>query len=753
MSFLKMIRANSIYKVQSIIRAVTVWLAICCPSFALADSFAVVVDTSGSMVDNDRDQMALLSVLMMSDLLVPSEDELIVLPFDGAVRKPADVAKATVLKRSNHPANAVGSAAFVGELYKTLVYKGERTFFAPAIRQALDQLEAMTAKKGNQVIILLTDGKSNRETEELPIFEDEISDRLRKSGIQLWVVGLGSEPAKQANITQFFQSRRLGGYVEARTGKDLLPAFATVLDQTTERELERFSLRAGETQSFTVSPSLYRTDWVVMPHDPGRIALSDAVVADPSLRAWRAGNVDHDVIGEVHATHPPKKAGGSVRKGTPRSYRRIRLQGPSPGLWTLKAGAKLELLALHRNNFAIESATNPAPPPGRTLRAMVGQPVCFEAQVASLPSARVPGPITDPVQLDPLDVLIEVRDNSNASLAVSAPSQLDDDGRAPGDAKPGDGRYGKCWTPTAQDAGKRFLTQMDLIDRRSNHKEARSKLYPIEVVPDMVLDLTPNPLVFNGAAKMATGATSCVVLQTGGRAAFFTENTVSGSWDPQASFQIELGYRDTQGAWLQGPPPNEPVSNVVVTVDGEQASRIASSSKDAFTGWSATWEMGQPEHEVCLTMGRRAKSGRSSTALVLRVVPADATYASFGLEFDVPFDVDTVEPGFWEQYGKILIMLGLLVLAASAVAYALRSPPLPDDICLQIWKDDLDERPTEIQIGHGGQRSFSHESLSLKVVSSRSGKLLISYEGEQVVEVGHMIKHDERTWFRLERVN
>lgn len=667
---------------QTCLKRIAWTLATCLLYWALparADQLAVIVDTSKSMISNDPDQAGLLATLMLADLLDPSSDELIALPFDPAQTSASHVAAAPVLRRSDHSPDQSGTNAFIADLQANIVYDGKATFFAPAILQAIGEMSKTSASHENRLIILLTDGDSNDARGEVAQFDSKIAKQLRDSGIQIFVVGLGSAPATQPQVTQYFRSRRLGGYEAARKASDLVPAFASILGQATQRQLERQTLTRRGKWTLQVDPSFARTDWVVMPTRPGLIKPSAVTVLDQTATSWTAAASAHDVTGEVSAVHV------TGRKGKTRSYRRIRIEAPGQGIWTLQANETIELLALHQRAYEVDAVARVGTtivPTGKTVRIPVGYPVCIEGGVQSQPSSRAPSvPVTSPGVLSRLELYLNMKERSTGNTAGSAPRRLDDDGVMPHDATAGDGRFGKCWTPTSADAGRTYDAVVDLQDKSSKAAVARAVRSSIEVIPAMVFDLQPNPVVFKGGAPMATSETVCETFILGPASAYFREST-PGTWVPKADVLVELGHRTTTG-WAEGPPSGQPTSHITVTLDGSQASPLPTLAGGTTLGWGVTWEITTPEHEVCVTLGRRRVGGAPTVPVELRVTPRDQTYANYSIEGGTTLQLDTEEPSLWEAYGAAMVVGGGALVLLIVWWRSKRPPPLPVGLAIQ----------------------------------------------------------------------
>lgn len=727
---------------------------------AKADVFAVVVDTSESMQwkGNDPDHMALLGVLMLSDLLEPenTEDEVIVMPFDGAVTSPQHSARAPVVRRSDFAAGSAGTNLFRDKLQDTLQYKEAHTHFAPSIEQAMNEVSRAPGKHKNRVVILLTDGQPKDLAGEIQAFDERIRNKARKESIKIWTIALGTTASTNNSALEYFRRENLGGFESAPNASDLLPAFAKVLSTTTQRQFTVRKLTSGQRYNFNAAATVDRSDWVVMMRVPGRITDKKGSVKTPGGKNWSPAS-EESVIREVNATgkHPPatlgRQQGRAMARPQTRSYRRIRLKGPEVGTWVFRPTTPVILLAIHRNNFALKNRTQPATT-GPVRRAIPDKNLCFRSQVTSLPNARIAGqPITDKAILNPLKVMMNVRNTDGGVVPPSAPTELLDDSSTapPHDTSAGDGEYGKCWMPTDAEVGKFFDVEVTLENTSTEppKEETKAQFARVEVIPRLELDLV-SPMAVNASVPMATNDVSCNTFKTGSKASLHTE--VGGTWEERASFQVEIGHRDAAGVWVEGAPIGEPISNVQLTLDKSVAKRISKASTVAYTGWEVEWDTESPEHELCVTMGSRSSGGTATHPLTLRFVPMDKTYAEYDIEFDLELDIHATDPPFWEVYGSAIIVLLLAGIAALIGWKYTQPPPLPADLVLRVWKGgNRDREPGTVYLCEKGGSSFEDDKLKLSIRTTRSGELEILHQGKPV-RVGDMCKHDS-DWFQIDR--
>ena len=163
------------------------WLFCVLLSFAWADQFAVVIDTSKSMsgyrssagwvAGQDVNKLSLLGTMMLADLLDPSEDELFVTSFEEnlnlrGITQLSGSTRSTFYRRKDiADLTEVGTQDFRTLLLNNIQYNARQTVFTPYIEQAIQELKLRSSQHDNNVVIVLTDGKSEKEEMEVEAFK------------------------------------------------------------------------------------------------------------------------------------------------------------------------------------------------------------------------------------------------------------------------------------------------------------------------------------------------------------------------------------------------------------------------------------------------------------------------------------------------------------------------------------------------------------------------------------------------------
>ena len=708
--------------------------------FVYADQYAIIIDTSTSMITNDRDQVALLSSLMIADVL-SSQDELIILPFDNQVQAPNEMARAPVLRRSSMPSSNNGTAAFMTEMRKNIVYDHTRTDFAPSIRQAVQEVVSTMNNHKNNTIILLTDGDPTDSLQEEIQFQ-KIVTQLQQynnntTSLQVWILGLGPNVDANNNVNTFFENIRMGGFVHVQSANDLLHGFGEILGNTSQRVVDVQKKYANTTALVEIEDGITRADIVLFSSYPGvtlRGSSPAGVFQDPSGARHSATGNDQ-VFGKVNAVHNHK---GKTLKGKTRSYQRTRLKNPAVGKWKLKLQKTSSLMIIREYGVDVDlvvrtdAGTNAK---DISFRIPMGGSICFDAITLSesnsnTPSLHLSG--THPIH-NSFEPKLEIVESSSKVDFPNPPSLLDNGPNSSkglqGDHTNGDGIYGGCWTPTSNEVFKTFDVQAKYYPANAPNTTsslAESKSVKVEVVPQMILKPLPKTVVVNNGQKMATGETSndcqdvAFVLQP---PTSVYKREIGGNWEEKANFIVELGYKDPNtGKWVNEIPKNTPVSNISISLDGFEPNEVtissAGSSHTTFLGWEVEWEEAQPEHKICVTMGKRSAGGRSTPKLQLKIRPKDPPYSKDPtIQAFVELDIDSEDPTFWEIYGPIVIVLTVMMAALGLVYYNFREPPFGSHLAVAIWdaKDgDPDIPKNAVTIGGLREKTFDEINLTIK---------------------------------------
>ena len=273
----------------------------------------VILDTSGSMVDNDKPRLAVLSTLLLFDLTKPNlsrGDSFAVLPFDRNLPKwtsgPPPTPHAPWIRAERDKRSEFQNAL------KAVVYNAQRTYYFPFLKAAIDDLENQGSPNDRRMIVLVTDGLPEDPHDGLDRIRTELAPQLLREKIKLYILALGP----QANSKRDDIHNALGG-----------PAVGEMFpdpdgSQIPENMMKIFSRSFG----YTGSPGGINSSSVDIDLEGSQTADRVAVVvywrnpAQPSVQV-RTGN-DNDV------NNPEGVQGGEVQGS---SYAMRWVLSPQPG--------------------------------------------------------------------------------------------------------------------------------------------------------------------------------------------------------------------------------------------------------------------------------------------------------------------------------------------------------------------------------------------------------------------------------------
>lgn len=172
--------------------AVLGFLALTLPTFA-ANHVRVILDTSGSMAQNDRSRLATLSTLLLFDLAKPNlslDDSFAVMPFDRTIAEwksgpPPAVQGPWIRAVRDHRSDLVDSI-------RNLKYDVGHTYYFPFLSAAIGDLKQQRhSASDRRVIVLVTDGVP--EDPDTGLIQRELLPQLQHENIQLYVLALGPQ--------------------------------------------------------------------------------------------------------------------------------------------------------------------------------------------------------------------------------------------------------------------------------------------------------------------------------------------------------------------------------------------------------------------------------------------------------------------------------------------------------------------------------------------------------------------------------
>ena len=631
----------------------------------------VVLDLSQSMRKNDPGRLAILSTVLLFDLVRPNPtlgDSFEIIPFarnwqwsDRNAPPPTDTGP-RISARFDRRADLIARL-------RGLRYDAAMTYFYPGLRAAIEDLEQTRGGAYDvRTVILITDGVPEPPTRapagvapeaelELKRIQNELAPRLAAQRIRLYVLAFGGEADRHRDffgkIVRDAAGTQLGEYFVDPLGQDLLSHMLQIFSGS-------FGFTADTAHRLPGTSSL-DLDASTTPERVAVVVLSPRAPTPPRLQLTPppGGTVNHHPEGVRSAGEP----GGS--------YSLAWVLSPNPGDYGLDSDAIPGSVAVLRpTRLTLEVL--PAPPLRQTERAI----------------AKTPFPL-----------LVRVRSPSGAS---GDPGAVDLSFRTLGSRVPGaTGQTDYAWTSdsSAPPPGQGTLTprgreyailpewQENPVDRRRTYAgflevEARrggavvGKLvaehaHRVEVHP--LLSIVPFPLS-SYLAKQALGRRD--------RACTSFELTLNAGQLPHLD-QPRYGLRAVLVARDPAVPDRE-LHQAVFTLDGQPVD---------FAGRPATppspWSVGRTldgakllgQHELCVQIGKpTAADPARAVELPLRFTLQEDPYDEFGVIRPYTVKARIAPPTFFQRWELLLLALLVLLVASALLWYARDRPDLPDDL-------------------------------------------------------------------------
>lgn len=302
----------------------------------------VVLDSSGSMKQNDPDGLSLLGAMIFTDLMAPHDR----------------VAVFTMVPGSGELVenDRVGDRkASIKEEIRSVPFE-TRTDCAGPLRRAAASLEEARAleREASQFVVFLSDGVC-------PVARDgtlagseleRVLEGLDEEGVRVFTIGLEAEATGAADVSasrvlRWIAEQTGGRYFSAESAGKLPGRFAEILGQ----------IRGSRAQTFELTPS-----------GSGRFTL-DGYVRDASVIVTGSG--DRTILEEVHrpdgsAMSVPRPSGSrySVRQGElyvaagegagGDTYAAARIESPPAGNWNLQVAGAGDSEGLVIQNYALD---------------------------------------------------------------------------------------------------------------------------------------------------------------------------------------------------------------------------------------------------------------------------------------------------------------------------------------------------------------------------------------------------------------
>ncbi|MEE8584442.1 MAG: vWA domain-containing protein [Acidobacteriota bacterium] len=307
----------------------------------------VILDTSKSMLSNDKPRLAPLSTLLLHDLAQPNptrNESFEVLTFHPTNKweKPSDPVPTATGERLRLGQDRSQLASRL----RNQPYDANWTYFYPGLRQAIEDLEGIEGADAVRVIVVVTDGLPEEPTreEELRRIVSELKGRMEQARIQLYILAFGPAVTRDPGFFRQILPSSGGELFLDRTGSGLL-----------ENMAEIFSRSFGYTVQIPPGRTFPRVSGLDLAEGktPNRVAalMFWNRTTPPSLR------LDPPASGAV--VNAPDRPTGSEAAA---SYALWWVLSPQTGLYPLRSSSEGATVALLRPSTIKMSVQPPAAP-------------------------------------------------------------------------------------------------------------------------------------------------------------------------------------------------------------------------------------------------------------------------------------------------------------------------------------------------------------------------------------------------------
>lgn len=296
----------------------------------------IVLDSSGSMLDNDRGRLSSLAGMIFADLA-----------------DPADLIGVQCMKKDGYTLQSLApvesSRRRVRDRIRALPFHGATDCAGP-LKIATNELKEAKTDEARQFVIFLSDGVCPRDRpEEIQTLLDAASG-LRDAGVRVFSLGLFDDAATEGKDPQrdleMLSSSTNGEYFRAKQAADLPRRFAEILGRILGSEAQPFAINPGKATVVELD---------------GYVADASVIVTSTSrpVRFTRVVSPDGSVLG-VPIKNPPFDAredafyisAGSNGKSS--HYAVLRLKNPASGAWSFIVDAPKDAEAIVIQNYALD---------------------------------------------------------------------------------------------------------------------------------------------------------------------------------------------------------------------------------------------------------------------------------------------------------------------------------------------------------------------------------------------------------------
>lgn len=722
-----------------ILKAVTLVLAVTCftPSVEAGKHVRVILDTSKSMRQTDRPQLAPLATLLLYDLAtleVTLDDSFEVIPFHESQKwgRPSDPAP-TGTGPIVTPAGR-SRVDFARQLRDLATYEAEWTYFYPGLLRATADLENTPgAGRDVRVIVLITDGVPEAHTRdrELRIIHERLSLRMATAGIQVHVLAFGHKAQQHSSffkqIVQPPSRAPLGELFLDRDGNEMLQTMTRIFNRSFGFTQERIGAVPGVATldlEGGLNPDRVAVTVFSRRPAPPRLDLAPppggSVNSPRGLLSGRASGASYSLRWLLSPQEGPYRFSSDLRMGD---------------------GGKVSVLRPTR----LDMEVRPAPPLSQTGRAMAGKPFPLLVLVTPATGAGDPGAVNLSFKV------VGSRDRSapgGSSYLWERKSQGPQQNS--GTLTPA-GRIFKIHpvfpiAPQGVETKQPYIGHIEIDARRPGSEAIVAALqgplaHRVEVYPHLAI----HPVPSRGDAHPESGAGSrSPALNRGetGCARFHLE-VDGGKWPEHsgaAAYPLRAAVADTvslQGALSEA---RFTLDGLPLTIDGRPGPYPGEWYRGRSLGRTALLT----EHTLCVRVGKpMAGTGKAPVEVPVTFTFQRSPYDDFGVVEPFTLVVRVAPPTFTEKWAPVLITATVATLLLGGLWYLRFRPVLPEDLRIAVGRTDAPEL-TMSSIRPRPRSSWAR-------LLGATGSHAVELPGEGRL-LGHLIPNDEELFrFRSAR--
>lgn len=630
------------------------------PAGGASRDVRVVLDLSRSMRTNDPGRMAILSTILLHDLVRPNTttgDSFDVIPFDLDWRWPDASAPPPVSGQPRIRAQR-GRRAEFAQAVQALPYDANMTYFYPGIAAALQELEREQGTAHDvRAIVLVTDGVPEAATREAELrrIRDELAPRIERNGIRLYVLAFGSVAA---NNSDFFsqmvrspQGTSLGELFIDQNGTQLLSYMLQIFSRSFGFSPDS-ALPIPGTSTLDLEANT-KPEWVAV------------AVLSPQAQSPPALSLTAPPGGTMHA--PDGVQSASVPGG---GYSLLWVLSPNPGRYGLTSDAKGGTAAVLRpTRLALEIL--PAPPHNQVDRTLAG--TAFPLRVLVHPATGAQG---DP---GPVDLSFRMFGERIRSGPAGVEYAWESDRNPPAGAgtPTPQGRIFDIAAEFRQDpekAGSIYAGHLEVEVRRGEAVVGALEgihAHRVEVHP--LVSITPLPLMAY-ASDTALGRRE----QACTRFAFqLNAGGLPHPDKPKYPVRAVLVVKDRATLQRELRQASFTLDGSPLEIDGHPGPQPTAWSK----GRSLAPDQFLGDHQLCVQLGKPAggNPGRP-VELKLAATLLDDPYDEFGVIRPFQLKVLVAPPTLFERW-RFIVIPALFLLGLLALLWYLRDRPvIPPDL-------------------------------------------------------------------------